>query len=817
LDDLCAFWLTKSYSFAKCRSVFGFKKYSRRGLALKFLATALLLTASEAFAAVDVLTSHNDLARTGRNLNEIILRPGNVNASDFGKLFVTNVNGQLYSQPLVVAGLEFPGHGVFDVLYVATEHDTVYAIDADDGAVLWYVSLLPVGETPADTDECDPITPELGVTATPVIDRRSGPHGTIYVVAMSKDAAGNYFQRLHALDLTTGTEKFGGPKEIVATYPGTGGNSVGGNVVFIPKQYFERAGLVLSNGVIYTTWTSHGDCPPYTGWVIGYDQTTLDQVRVLNLTHNGRQGSIWQSGLAPAVDSNGFLYVMLANGTFETTLDANGFPNQGDFGNCFVKLSTANNSLQVADYWTMFNNVHESTFDYDLSSGGPLLLPDMTDSNGRTRHLAVAAGKDAHIYIADRDNMGKFNPISNSTLYQDVTQSLGGFEFGAPAFFNGSLYFGAVGDVLRVFSFTNARLNGTPFSMSANTFPFPGTTPSISANGAAYGIVWAAENGTSAVLHAYDATNLSRELYNTNQAPNSRDLFGSNTKFGVPTIANGKVYVATTNGRIGGFGLFNPPRLANISGRAYVGTGDNVLIAGFIIRGSTWKRVVLRGLGPSLQVNGTPVPGRLQNPVLELHTANGALAASNDNWATDTYASQVQAAGLAPSDAREAALERTLAPGFYTVIVRGANNTTGIGLAEMYDLSQPPTSTVANLSVRGFVGTGDNALIGGIIVNGLATQEVLFRGIGPDLTSASVANALADPTLELHDVNGTLIASNDNWKSNQQAQIEATGLAPGDDRDAAILMRLQPGQYTAIVRGSSGTTGVALVEAYALQ
>ena len=258
-------------------------------------------------------------------------------------------------------------------------------------------------------------------------------------------------------------------------------------------------------------------------------------------------------------------------------------------------------------------------------------------------------------------------------------------------------------------------------------------------------------------------------------------------------------------------------RLVNISGRAQIGTGDNALIAGFIIDGTASKQVVLRGIGPSLQVNGTPVPGTLQNPVLELHDRNGALIASNDDWATDANASQVQAAGLAPSDSREAALMRTLAPDFYTVIVRGANNTTGIGLAEMYDLSASSASTVANISARGFVGTGDDVLIGGIIVTSLAPQTVLFRAIGPDLTSAGVANALVDPTLELYDVNGTLISSNDNWKSDQQAQIEATGLAPGDDRDAAILSTLQLGDYTAIVRGSGGTTGVALVEAYALQ
>ena len=787
-------------------------RYPYRVPAAEVAAAALLFVLSPAFAATDVLTSHNDLARTGLNKREWILRPGNVSATDFGKLFVANVDGQIYAQPLIVAGLEFPGWGVYNVLFAVTEHDSVYAIDADTGFLLWHVSLLPPGETPADSDECDPITPEVGITATPVIDRRSGPYGVIYLVTMSKDAAGNYFQRLHALHLTTGTEAFGGPVEVLATYPGTGDNSANGNVVFDPSQYYERAGLVLSNGVVYTTWASRHDCRPYTSWVIGYDEHTLAQVRVLNLTHNGRQGGIWQSGVAPAVDSNGFLYAMLGNGSFETTLDANGFPNQGDFGNCFVKLSPANNSLQVADYWTMFNTVQETTLDSDLGAGGPLVLPDMTDGNGIRRRLVVGAGKDGHIYIANRDNMGKYNPNANITLYQDLPGSLGGFNFSTPAFFNGWLYFGAVGDVLRAFNFTNARMNSAAVSRSANTFPFPGTSPSTSANGTAYGILWAAENADPAVLHAYDARDLSRELYNTDQAPNSRDHFGTKTKFGVPTIANGKVYVATTGGTVGAFGLFNSPRLANSSWRAYVGLGDNVLTGKFVVQGSGSKNVVFRALGPSLQVNA----GRLQNTVLELYDKNGNFITYNNDWATDVNAGQLQAYGLAPSDPREAALARTLPAGSYTLVVRGAGSATGIGQLEMFDLSQPPTATVANMSARGLI-AGGNVLIGGVTVAGRASQTVLFRAIGPDLISQGIPFALRNPTLEVYDINGTLIASNDNWKSNQHAQIEATGLAPGDDRDAAILLNLQPGHYAAIVRGAGGTIGIGLVEAHALE
>jgi outer membrane protein assembly factor BamB len=780
---------------------------------VKVVAAAVLFMPSLAFAATDVLTWHNDLARTGLNPREWSLTPGNVNATDFGKLFVANFDGQIYGQPLIVSRLQIPGQDIYNVLYVATEHDSVYAIDADTGVFLWRRSLLAAGETPADTDQCDNITPEVGITATPVIDRRSGPHGTIYVVTMSRNAAGFYFQRLHALDLATGTEEFGGPVEVLATYPGTGSNSSNGNVIFDPVHYLERAGLALSNGVVYTTWTSHGDCTPYTSWVIGYDEHTLAQVRVLNLTHNGYQGAIWQSGGAPAIDSNGFLYAFLGNGRFEVTLDANGFPIYGDFGNCFVKLSTANNSLQVADYWTMFNTVAESQSDTDLSSGGPMLLPDMRDATGTIRRLAVGSGKDAHIYIANRDNMGKFNPNSNLNLYQELPGSLGGFNFSTPAFFNGRLYFGAVRDVLRAFSFTNARMNGGAVSRSANVFPYPGISPSISANGTAHGILWAAENVDPAVLHAYDASDLSRELYNSNQAPNSRDHFGSNAKFSVPTVANGKVYVATTGGTMGAFGLFNPPRLANLSGQAYVGLQSQAraLTGGFVVHGTGHKQVVLRALGPSLQLS----TGNLQNPMLELYDRNGTLIASNDDWATDVNAGQVQAAGLAPSDPRESALARTLTSGSYTVVVRGVNNTTGTGRVDMYDLSLPPAPTLANMSVRSLI-AGAHVLLGDVTITGRASQTVLFRAIGPDLISQGVAFALRNPTLALYDENWNLIAGNVYWRSDQQAAIESTGLAPGDDRDAAILANLQPGHYHAIVQGWDGSVGIAQLEAHAV-
>jgi len=371
--------------------------------------------------AVEVLTWHNDPARTGQNLSETILTPANVNFNQFGKLFVIPADGQVYVQPLYVPNLTIPAKGVHNVVYVATENDTVYACDADNGAVLWQVSLLKAGETPSDNRGCTQITPKIGVTATPVIDRNAGINGTIYLAAMSKDSAGNYFQRLHALDLVTGAEQSASPVDVAASYPGSGDDSSGGNVLFDPAQYKERAGLVLNNGIIYTTWASHCDNRPYTSWVIGYDQNSLARVRVINLAPNGNEAAIWASGAAPAVDTSGNIFALTGNGTFETSLDANGFPNQADFGNCFVKLSTANSTLQVADYWTMYNTIDESGADEDLGSGGAVLRPSMTDSNGDTRHLVVGAGKDGHVYEVDRDNMGKFNSVSNANVYQDVS------------------------------------------------------------------------------------------------------------------------------------------------------------------------------------------------------------------------------------------------------------------------------------------------------------------------------------------------------------------------------------------------------------
>ena len=507
--------------------------------------------------APDVTTFHNDIARDGLNLQETILTQSNVNSTQFGKIGFDTVDGKVDAQPLYLANVMIGGQQ-HNVLYVATEHASVYAFDADTGAQLWKTSVLGSGESTSDDHHCLQITPEIGITSTPVIDRKQGPNGTLFTVAMSKDPTGAYHQRLHALDITTGTEITASPTEIAATYPGIGDNTQNGNVVFDPAQYAERAALLLLNGNIYMGWTSHCDIGLYTGWVMAYSESTLQQTQLLNLTPNGHEGSIWMSGGGIAADSQSNIYLLDANGTFDTALDANGFPTKGDYGNAMLKLSTSG-KLAVADYFEMYDTASESSEDLDLGSGGPLLLPDQTDANGVIHHLIAGAGKDKNIYLADRDNLGKFNPATHpmdSNIYQQLTGAMAGSVYSTPAYFNGVLYYAADGDTLKAFPLTNAQLALTPASQTTIKFPHPGPTPSISANGTQNGIVWALESSLSSpgVLHAYDPANLAHEFYNSTQAINARDSFGNGNKFITPMIVNGKVYVGTQTG-VAVFGL----------------------------------------------------------------------------------------------------------------------------------------------------------------------------------------------------------------------------------------------------------------------
>jgi len=513
-------------------------------------ATTTPTTPTTPSVGTDVTTYKNDVQRTGQNLTESVLTTRNVASSTFGLLRNLAVDGKVDAQPLYLSKLAVAGSN-HNVVYVATENNSVYAFDSDTGATLWQVSLTGSGETTSDTHSCSQVTPQIGITSTPVIDRNAGAHGTVFAVAMTKDASGNYHQRLHALDVTTGAEMTGSPKEITATYLATS---------FAPGQYEERAALLLVNGTIYTSWTSHCDDAPYGGWLLAYSESTLAQTGVLNVApgasgsgYSSQGPAIWMSGGGPAADAAGNVYVLTGNGRFETTMDANGFPSGGDYGNSFVKISSSGGVLAVSDYFALTNGVTESANDEDLGSGGILLLPDLTDANSMVHHLAVGAGKDGNLYVVSRDSLGKFSATAN-TIWQELDGALPGGIWSTPAYFNGSVYYGTSGGTLRAFSVTNAQLSSSAVSQTAMQFTYPGTAPVASANGTSNGIIWAYENTTPAVLHAFDASNLAHELYNSNQAANARDQFGAGNKYIAPTVADGKVFVASTNS-VGVFGL----------------------------------------------------------------------------------------------------------------------------------------------------------------------------------------------------------------------------------------------------------------------
>jgi len=489
---------------------------------------------------VSVLSYHNDLARTGQNLNETLLTPASVNSGQFGRLFSYPVDGQVYTQPLYLPGVIVPGQGIHNIVFVATEHDSVYAFDADNAlaAPLWRVSFLnpAQGITTASAADlaCGSITPEVGITATPVIDQATG---TLYVVAMTEEtSSGNYVHRLHALDVATGAEKSGSPVEIQASVPGTGNGST--IVPFEPWLYKERAGLLLLNGVVYTAWSSQCDSGNYHGWIIGYDTKTLQQEAVFADTPNWEAGSFWQAGAAPAADANGNIYVVSANGTFDANLGGS------DLGESILKLSTVK-GLAVADYFTPYNADALSDKDLDLGSSGALLLPDAAGSAAHP-HLLVSGSKSGAVYLVDRDRLGHFQEQGDSQIVQSLDGAVGPL-FGVPVYFNNTVYFSAAHDQVKAFSIHAGLLSTAPVSSSSSTFAMLGTVPSISANGAADGILWTID--PAGQLHAYDAADLSHQLY--------QGSAGTSIKFSTPTIANGNVYVGTTNSLVV-FGLQDP-------------------------------------------------------------------------------------------------------------------------------------------------------------------------------------------------------------------------------------------------------------------
>jgi hypothetical protein len=445
--------------------------------------------------------------------------------------------------------INIPQKGQHNVVFVATEHDSVYAFDADLTTVtpLWLRSFLDPAHgitSVAQSDVGGPITPEYGITSTPVIDPSTL---TMYLLAFTKEN-GSYVQRLHALDITTGRDKIG-PVEIIASVKGTGaGNDGTGNIHFQPKIQLQRPALLLAGGVVYLGWGSFNDVGPYHGWVMGYSAASLAQVAVWNSTPNGAAGSVWQGGSGLAQDSAGNLWLMTGNGTFDVNTGGS------DYGDSMVKLTFTNQVLKI-NYFTPFNQQQLSNSDQDLGSGGIMLLPPQTPP---IPPLAIGAGKGGTIYLVNRNNPGHFHPGDDSQIVQSIPHGAGiashNNNYSTPAYWQENVYFIGSLDVVRQYPISGGHLETPPIT-GTHVYGFPGATPVVSANQNTHGIVWALERIPlgNAILHAYDAQNVAQELYNSDQA-GTRDQFGAVVKFVVPTVANGRVYVGA-KGNLVVFGL----------------------------------------------------------------------------------------------------------------------------------------------------------------------------------------------------------------------------------------------------------------------
>lgn len=515
-------------------------------------------SASATIAVTDLTgatTWRYDNTRAGANTHEFALTAANVNTTTFGKLFSCAVDAPVYAQPLWVANLSIGG-GTHNVIFVATVHDTVYAFDADKASctTYWQKSLLGSGETwvsSSDVGTTD-ITPDIGIIGTPVIDPTKT---TLYVVSKSEatgsgcNPSSSCHQRIHALNLADGSEKFSGPMEISATVTGGGDGSSGGTLPFDSLTQNQRPALTYLNGTVYIAWASHGDNGPYHGWVIGYSATNLtQQTAKFNSTPDGGLGGVWMSGNGLAADANNNLYCVTGNGTFDGTLPP--VAGADDFGDSVLKLSTSA-GLSLADFFTPFNQSSLNGGDTDLGSGGVVILPDQ--SGGGPTHLLFISSKSGTIYLINRDNLGKFNS-STDQVVQEFVASGGGF-WSTPAFWQNTMYAGGSGDNVIAWPFshtTPGQFDTTSSSSSPTGYGFPGSSPTVSASGTTNGIVWAIDSSAygvpccangPAVLHAYDATNLANELWNSGQV--AADQAGNAVKFTVPMVANGKVYVGT--------------------------------------------------------------------------------------------------------------------------------------------------------------------------------------------------------------------------------------------------------------------------------
>jgi Legume lectin domain/Chitobiase/beta-hexosaminidase C-terminal domain/PQQ-like domain len=556
-----------------CHRVLSSSRNLPRVIPAALLASASLFLPA-ALRAQNVTTQHYDNVRSGSYTTETQLTPSTVTPSNFSRLFGQTVDGQIYAQPLYMQNVAIGGV-THNVVFVATENDTVYAFDADtnggtNASPLWQASMLTSahgagsGATaiPQSDLSTTDITPIVGITGTPVIDSSTN---TIYLVSASKEG-GSYFQRLHALDITSGAEKFGGPVQLSATISGNGNGSTGGTLTFDQKWENNRAGLLLLNGIVYIAFAAHGDNGPWHGWILAYNAATLKQTSVWCTSENGIGAGIWMSGSGIAADTlnptgnspGGRLFVATGNGTFDATTP---YTNNMDYGDSLVRLHLNNGVMTVADDFTPLNQASLNGADQDVASGGVLILPDQTGSH---THELFQTGKEGRFYIVDRDNMGGYSTSADNIAQEiPVNGSSGSVPipagiWGMPAFFNNTMYIWGKNDVLKTFPISAGKFPTTASSKGSISIGFPSPTPVISSNAGANPILWSVESDSfgsgNAILRATDPTNIATTFYDS--SVKSTDSAGGAVKFTVPTVANGKVYVGASN-QLSFYGLSN--------------------------------------------------------------------------------------------------------------------------------------------------------------------------------------------------------------------------------------------------------------------
>ncbi len=721
-----------------------------RGLAA---ALTCLIASPSVHAQVAVSTYHNDNSRTGQNTSETVLTTSNVNSTTFGKLFTVSVDGSVYAQPLYIPNVSLSS-GTHNVLYVATQHDSIYAIDADAGTIYWHESLIPTGGSTLNSSSdlgCGDIPSEVGITGTPVIDTTTN---TLYVVAKSK-VSGTIYQYLHALDLGSGAEKFGGPVNITASYAGTASDGNGTTLTFNPRNENQRAALLLENGHVVIAWASHCDTSPWHGWVMSYAASTLTQEAVYNSSPTGYANGIWMSGSGLSADTSGNIYASTGNGSWNTT----------DRGDTILKLAPpANSTFVVEDYFTPYNQAALASGDTDLSAGGIILLPTLASG----QQLLTTLGKSGTMYLIDRNNMGKYCPNlspacsgSDTNVVQEVTGAFSGY-WGVPAYWNGSVYFGGGNDntgeaePIRAFSFNagnSGRLSTTPTSASTKSFNFPGPDPSVSSNGTSNGILWGLDNShwnstcssgsACQVLYAYDATNLGNLLYTSSQAANYRDIPGTGVKFTTPTVANGKVYVGSVQA-VSAFGLLagstptaGAPTLSSPSG-------------------------TYSSAGLSLSMSDT-TPGAVIH-----YTTDG----STPNSTSTQYTSAIAITATTTVNAIATAsgyINSTVTSGTYMIEPAATTTSTAVSLAASYNVS-------------GITNNGSVVVNGGIDTHSDSYSEtflgsgIVWNGIAFNIGSAGVADAVSNATVALTSGSYTtlnLLASGVNGNQTSQTFVVA--------------------------------------------